>query len=239
MSGGPAHAPFDAARFQERFRGSEEEIRARLAGYFDLLPPPPGEILDFGCGRGEFLDLARARGLPARGVDLLEANAARCRAKGHAAQAADGFEALAAAADAGLGGLAAIQVIEHLDFAAQCALLLLAARKLAPGGFLLLETPNPYQEDARRRFWLDPTHQRPLAPELLDFLAEQAGFPRREIHYPGERALLLQRERRRQRSAWERLIGRRSTRRPVAAPARLLDPADGMRFPDYALLAWR
>ncbi|MFQ5749915.1 MAG: hypothetical protein ACE5H3_10730, partial [Planctomycetota bacterium] len=121
-----------------------------------------------------------------------------------------------------------------------CRLVALAARKLAPAGTLLLETPNPYNEDARRHFWLDPTHVRPVHPELAQFLAESAGFPLAEIHYPGEEAWLAERERRRRRTWWDRLRGRRLAARPVPSaevPRRPLTLAEGILFPDYALLA--
>ncbi|TAH34619.1 MAG: methyltransferase domain-containing protein [Planctomycetota bacterium] len=231
---------FDAAAFAERFRGGEDEIRARLRPYLRFFRAPEREILDFGCGRGEFLDVARAAGLRARGVDRSPLLVERCHAKGHDAAAGDGFAALERCPDGSLGGLVAVHVVEHFELAELARLLELASRKLAPGGTLLLETPNPRHEVARRNFWLDPTHRRPLHPELLDFLAGRAGFARREIHYPGEDDYLLRQERRRRRSLWERLVGRRYARQaPAAAPQRLLDADEGAQFPDYGLVAWR
>jgi len=32
-------------------------------------------------------------------------------------------------------------------------------------------------------FWIDPTHQRPLFPELLIFLASEIGFTKADSHY--------------------------------------------------------
>jgi hypothetical protein len=53
----------------------------------------------------------------------------------------------------------------------------LAWRALAPGGVLILETPNTLSlVVAARRFWLDPTHRRPVHPETLELLARNAGF---------------------------------------------------------------
>ena len=46
--------------FEDRFRGSEDEIRRRLADYVPLFEGA-SDVLDIGCGRGEFLDLLRAR----------------------------------------------------------------------------------------------------------------------------------------------------------------------------------
>ena len=44
--------------FEDRFRGSEDEIRARLEFYVPLFAGA-ADVLDIGCGRGEFLDLLR------------------------------------------------------------------------------------------------------------------------------------------------------------------------------------
>ena len=64
-----AAAAFDYGRFAERFRGSEEYVKKGQQFY---LPYFTGrrEVLDIGCGRGEFLELMREAGVPARGIDL-------------------------------------------------------------------------------------------------------------------------------------------------------------------------
>jgi hypothetical protein len=53
---------------------------------------------------------------------------------------------------------------------------------LKPGSLLILETPNPENlRVAGTSFYLDPTHERPLPPDLLKFLAEYHGFARIKI----------------------------------------------------------
>ena len=52
--------------FEDQFRGSREAIRARFESYVPLFEGRT-DLLDVGCGRGEFLDLLGARGIPARG----------------------------------------------------------------------------------------------------------------------------------------------------------------------------
>jgi hypothetical protein len=54
-------SPIQYADFEKRFRGSSEEISRRLARYLPQFPAA-GEILDIGCGRGEFLMLLRESG---------------------------------------------------------------------------------------------------------------------------------------------------------------------------------
>src|SRR6202034_22342 len=78
----PASAlPFDYGKFAEKFRGTEDYVKAGQRIY---LPDFSGRqnILDIGCGRGEFLEMMLAAGVPARGIDLSEESVATCRAKG-------------------------------------------------------------------------------------------------------------------------------------------------------------
>src|SRR5262249_14299359 len=56
VSGDLGGLPGDAyLRFEDRHRGSREEIRQRQRTYLDLFSAGP--VLDIGCGRGEFLEL--------------------------------------------------------------------------------------------------------------------------------------------------------------------------------------
>lgn len=162
---------------EQRFRGTPEEIRERLSLYLPRLGGLPGPVLDLGCGRGEMLALLAEAGVPARGVDASERMVAHCREQGLDAAAGDLFEVLESAAAGSLGGVVSFHVIEHLPAAELDRLVRLAHRALAPGGVLILETPNPLSLVAgARNFWLDPTHRRPVHPESLRLLYELAGF---------------------------------------------------------------
>lgn len=173
--------------FEERFRGTEEEVRERLRGYLETLEPARGlgEVLDLGCGRGEALEVLAEAGLAARGVDASAEMVARCRERGLHAETGDLFDALAAEAAGSLGAVVSFHVIEHLPAPSLDRLARLAWRALAPGGVLILETPNPLSVVvAARSFWLDPTHRRPVHPEALELLVRLAGFDpveRREL----------------------------------------------------------
>ena len=101
----------------------------------------------------------------------------RCREQGLEAETGDLFEVLASLPEVSLGGVLSFHVIEHLPAAELDRLVRLAYRALAPGGVLILETPNPLSLVAgARNFWLDPTHRRPVHPESLELLYELAGF---------------------------------------------------------------
>ena len=141
------------------------------------------EVLDLGCGRGEFLEAARDAGIAARGIDLNPETVAFCRSKGLDAEVADLFEYLSRQPDVSLGGIYCSQVIEHLAPARLPALVRLAAAKLERGAVAAFETPNPERlEIFATHFYLDPDHTRPVPPMLMAFYLEEAGLGRIEIN---------------------------------------------------------
>jgi O-antigen chain-terminating methyltransferase len=169
-------------RFEDRHRGSREEIRQRQRGYLPLFPEGP--VLDVGCGRGEFLDLCREAKIDASGVDTDAAMVAACRDAGLEVERADALAYLMELPNASLGGVFCAQVIEHLPPEAFVALVRLAYAKLAPGRVLLCETPNPACLTVfSGAFYLDPTHIKPIHPEAARFVLEAAGFRDVEIRY--------------------------------------------------------
>jgi O-antigen chain-terminating methyltransferase len=161
---------------ERRYRGTEDEIAGRASRYVPHLRGR-GQVLDLGCGRGEALAVLAAEGIPARGVDSSAGMVAQCRERGLAAAHGDLFAVLAAAGEGSLGGVISLHVVEHLPPESLDRLVRLAHRALAPGGVLILETPNPLSlVVAARNFWLDPTHRRPVHPESLRLAFELAGF---------------------------------------------------------------
>jgi O-antigen chain-terminating methyltransferase len=179
----PAHQQpqFDYGRFAERFRGTEEYVRANVEFY---LPRFKGcaPVLDVGCGRGEFLEMMRDAGIAARGVDLSEESVARCRQKGLEAEQADLFAWLRDQPDRALGGIFCAQVIEHLPPSSLPELIRLASEKLSTGGLLAIETPNPEcLAIFASHFYLDPTHTRPVPHLLVAFYMEEFGLGQIEV----------------------------------------------------------
>jgi 2-polyprenyl-3-methyl-5-hydroxy-6-metoxy-1,4-benzoquinol methylase len=179
----------DWLRFSEVFRGSPERIHelqkkyaAKFVAASQGLHTGPGEILDAGCGRGEFLDAARDAGLPARGIDQSEECVAICKSKGLAAERADLFEYLDSLADLSLGGVYCSQVVEHIPPERLPDLVNLLARKLNHGAMVAIETPNPEcLAIFATHFYLDPTHTRPVPAPLLRFYLEEAGLVNVEV----------------------------------------------------------
>ncbi len=171
------------ALFEERFRGSPEEIARGQRFYLDFVRDLPGPVLDVGCGRGEFLGLLRAAGIPSSGIESNPLSVEACRRAGLEVEAGDVFALLGRRPAGKLGGVVAFQVVEHWTPDGIFRFLQEARRVLAPGGVLIAETINADSLSALRAFYLDPTHVRPVPAEALRFLAEAAGFTDLRIEY--------------------------------------------------------
>lgn len=165
--------------FEDRNRGSRDEVLDRFrADYSDLIEAlPDGEepVADLGCGRGELVEVLAEFGHEAVGVDsnlgqLVDPPGGRF-------VQADLFDWLDEQRDASLKAVFAIHVIEHVPIDLKIRLVFEAARVLVPGGLLVMETPNALSvSTAATNFWVDPTHEAPVHPALVDFLALEAGF---------------------------------------------------------------
>jgi SAM-dependent methyltransferase len=180
--------------FERRFRGSPDELREKLSGYVGELAGL-GPVLDLGCGRGELLELLKAAGVAARGVEGNAHVARLCREHGLDVTHADLLAYLRQQKDGSVGGVFAAQVVEHLPPPVLQQMLSESYRVLRAGGRLLLETVNPrsvvgFLEVYNR----DLTHERPLHPDTLSFLVAASGFTqvRIELRSPVEPAARLQ-----------------------------------------------
>jgi 2-polyprenyl-3-methyl-5-hydroxy-6-metoxy-1,4-benzoquinol methylase len=170
---------------EERFRGTREDIKDRLTVYLPYIESLRASVtamgsmsaLDVGCGRGEFLELFRDKGILAKGVDLNRIFVAECRKMDLDVVEGEARFFLRQQRDGSFNAVSAIHVLEHLSFEELIALLDEMLRVLKPQGLVILETPNPNNVlVGSGRFYLDPTHQKPLPPALLQFLVEARGF---------------------------------------------------------------
>lgn len=168
---------------QDLHRGSQEsltEVQRSYVHHFNDRAADlrlAGPIFDLGCGRGEWLALMAAEGWAVRGVDSSEVAVSEARTHGLDVELGDLVEALEACPEKSLAGVTAFQVVEHLPFSRITALMHAAFRALAPGGILLLETPNPENlQVATYGFWMDPTHRHPIPPPLIMDLSFHVGF---------------------------------------------------------------
>ncbi len=175
--------------FEDQFRGSREDIVNRLKVYLPLIEEakvgtPELPILDVGCGRGEWLDLLREGGYTAKGLDLNRIMVDYCRARGFEVLEGEVISYLRTLPDLSLGAVTGFHIIEHLSFPVLKRLLNEVVRVLKPGGLAIFETPNPKNLAVGAcNFYSDPTHQKPLFPETIQFLVESQGLSNVQILY--------------------------------------------------------
>ncbi|MBI2095444.1 MAG: class I SAM-dependent methyltransferase [Candidatus Omnitrophica bacterium] len=168
--------------FENRFRGSREEVKRRLEVYLPCMEEAAKnteskKVVDLGCGRGEWLELLRESAFEANGVDTNRLQLEECRKRGLPAVEQEVLEHLRALPDASVAAITGFHIAEHLPFLVLIKILDETMRVLKPGGVIVLETPNPENVDVGAcSFYLDPTHKNPLVPESLQFLAGQRGF---------------------------------------------------------------
>jgi O-antigen chain-terminating methyltransferase len=180
-----ASPPSDAVyvAFEDAFRGSDAAVASKVASYVPIFAGAR-DVVDLGCGRGEFLAALTAAGVSARGVDTNAEMVAIARERGLDVRQNDALTFVAALEDASIGGAIATQVIEHLEPSYLVRLLETLARKLQPGAPLVLETINPACWLAFFSSYIrDFTHVRPIHPETLQYLLRAAGFGRVDIRY--------------------------------------------------------
>ena len=181
QSAPPEFANVDWLKFAEKFRGSEDDIRARQRMYASRFAEH-APVLDIGCGRGEMLQVFREAGIAARGIDSNDDSIALCQANALDVEKADLFAYLTDLPDGSRGGVICCQVVEHLPPARLPEMIRLVHAKLRAGGLLAIETPNPEcLAIFATHFYLDPTHRHPIPPALASFYLEEAGFGLLEI----------------------------------------------------------
>lgn len=169
--------------FEAAFRGPREEIIARLGFYAPFVQPlrelskMPQTAFDMGCGRGEWLEALGSWGFAARGVDLDQGMLLEARDLGLDVTCADALETLSTLPDNSQAVISAFHLAEHIPQDMLLTLLEGSVRALAPGGILIIETPNPEAIGvATLTFHNDATHQSPIPPEVLKFLFGYHGF---------------------------------------------------------------
>lgn len=175
------------AAFEDRYRGSFEDIKKRVAEYLPYLQLQKSDLallpaLDLGSGRGEWLTLLAEHDVRGTGVDQNLVAVEQARKLGLDVRHGDLFETLKSSEDACYRLVSAFHVVEHLPWEMQLKLFTECRRVIAPDGILIIEWPNTDNISvATQHFWLDPTHVRPLPILLASFMAEYAGFKKIEI----------------------------------------------------------
>jgi SAM-dependent methyltransferase len=144
-----------------RLRAVEDSnwhLRSRMALVLETiarLAPPPGRALDVGCGTGFLLERLAGLGWSGIGVDLSPESVAIARERLRALGAGDRLDAIVGSAYEPPEGpfdlIALTDVLEHLEDPRACLGALRA--RLAPGGLVVVSTPNRRSLPGARR-WL-------------------------------------------------------------------------------------
>ena len=179
----PPDADVVYVAFEDQFRGSDEAVGAKLEAYLPIFAGT-SDVVDLGCGRGEFLAALAAAGVRGRGVDANAEMAATARARGLDVEHGDALAFVRGLPNESVDGAIATQVIEHLEPPYLMQLVDALARKLRPGAPLVLETINPACWLAFFSSYIrDFTHVKPIHPDTLQYLLRAGGFERVEVRY--------------------------------------------------------
>jgi O-antigen chain-terminating methyltransferase len=141
-------------------------------------------VLDIGCGRGEFLEILNENDISCKGIDIVDSFIQFNREKGYEAAHIDALSYLYTLEDNSLGGIFMSQVMEHLEQDYIFNLIAQAYRTLKPGSFFIAETPDPSNLAIfHNYFYVDLTHIRPIHPDVMKYVFEYYGFQDVEFVY--------------------------------------------------------
>jgi SAM-dependent methyltransferase len=184
--------------FEDANRGSRDSVLNKLGVYETWLatavPRRPGlvhDIVDIGCGRGEWLSYVASRGHRAVGVDANPVMVDVCVKSGYNVRCTDALTFLRSLPSASVAAVTGFHVIEHVPFDYLYAVVEESYRVLVEGGRVLFETPNPENVlVGSHTFYHDFTHRNPVTPTAISFLLKHLGFDEIDIirssPYPAE-----------------------------------------------------
>ncbi len=161
---------------------SEEQVREYRSIYLSYVKPLVEFVekplaFDFGCGRGEWLDMLRSLGFETKGIDIDQGMLNSAQQKGLDVQLGNGSQVLKTLPDQSVAVLSAFHVLEHLTFDKIIEFFKESQRVLIPGGVLIAETPNPENLFViTSNFYLDHTHIRPIPILQMINLARYFGY---------------------------------------------------------------
>ena len=174
----------DYLAFENKYRGSEENIQ-KLQEKFVRLYAGKDNILDIGCGRGEFIKtLLNAGKQYVFGMDINPQMVEKCKKDGLSVELRDGVSYLYDNDNLNLGGIFSSQVIEHLKPSQIVKLIKGAYKNLQEGSPLILETINPMALVTQTMaYTLDLTHRQYVHPFTIEMLLKEHGFKKVEFIY--------------------------------------------------------
>ena len=168
--------------FENKFRGSRDSIFSSLSHYDSLINTlfdfdPRINLLDIGCGRGEFLQRYSGKLVESKGIDKDIKMVELCKKNKINVIEGDALSLLKSFESESFSVITAFHIIEHLtkmqlfEFISSCK------RILKPNGVLIMETPSiDNLLVSTKLFYLDETHINHINPDGLAFSLENIGF---------------------------------------------------------------
>ncbi len=169
---------------EDVLRGTPEQIKEEVKVYLPVLQNAgvSSDILDVGCGRGEWLQVLRENGFEARGIDTNRILVQQCKELSLDVEEREALSYLRSLPGASLNVVTAFHFAEHLPLETLVQFLDETGRVLKPGGLIILETPNPENLLVGScNFYLDPTHKNPIPVPTMKLLLEARGFRCEEV----------------------------------------------------------
>ena len=169
-------------KFENAFRGSRTSIIENLSSYdslIDLIINQNSNInlLDIGCGRGEWLERCKNKIPDSFGIELDQHMINLCRENNLKVYDGDALNILSGFQDQSISIITIFHVIEHLDNSSLSKLIFECQRVLKEDGVLIMETPSiDNLLVSTKLFYLDTTHINHINPDGLAFFLDNNGF---------------------------------------------------------------
>ncbi len=179
--------------FEHRFRGKYGDIKKQQSQFLKYYNGCKN-VLDIGCGRGEFLNFLVESGVGCYGLDINTDLIDYAKQNGLTVINSDALSHLLTLKDESLDGIFMSHVVEHIEPYELLAVLKQSYQKLQKGKYIIISTPNPRSLSIfYNSFYMDLTHTKPLHPYTLDFILKGIGFSEVKTKYmypvPAEMAL--------------------------------------------------
>lgn len=179
-----APSDFDYVGFENKYRGDWKEIQNRIRDRYYSYFSECKNVLDLGCGRGEFLAMLQNKGIQVLGVDMSQEMIDYCSRLGLNTEKRNAIEYVENEIVTSVDGIFCAQMIEHLSSVELMRFIRGCYAHLQTGGIIALETINPLSLATHRLSYpLDFTHRRFVHPYTLKFILESVGFSDVKIEY--------------------------------------------------------
>lgn len=167
--------------YEDKYSAPEVLVKLKLKDYVNNFVNCQN-VLDIGCGRGEFLELLKSKSIKAVGIEQNESMVELCHKKKlKNVFLSDYFSFLVKQKDGSFDGAFCSQYIQFLLFSDIELLFYLLSKKLRKGSILIVETLNPLCKRFSEMFYINPHHTNPIYPAAFEKIAEVYGFRIKEV----------------------------------------------------------